>query len=89
MPVLYVDGKQLCQSGVIIRFLANTFGLMGDSCLAGAYADMVYETLNEMYFKLPLFEKDAETEKHFKDVIMPFLEKLNGKHTADPEKGNK
>lgn len=94
MPALYYDGKPLCQSGVIHRFLANTFGLMGDSCLAAAYADMVYETLSEMYFKLPLFEKDAEkkkaeTEKHFKDVIMPFLEKLNGKHAADPEKGNK
>jgi len=94
MPVLFVDGKQICQSGVIHRFLANTFGLMGDSVLAGAYADMVYETLNEMYFKLPLFEKDAEkkkaeTDKQFAEKIMPFLVKMNGKHANDPEKGNK
>jgi len=94
MPVLFIDGKQLCQSGVIHRFLANTFGLMGDSALSGGYSDMVYETLNEMYFKLPLFEKDeekkkAETEKQFTEKIMPFLVKMNGKHASDPEKGNK
>jgi len=63
MPVLYVDGKQVCQSGVIHRFLTASFGLVGDSHLAAAYCDMVYETLNELYFKLPLFEKDAEKQK--------------------------
>ena len=74
MPALYYDGKPLCQSGVIHRFLANTFGLMGDSCLAAAYADMVYETLNEMYFKLPLFEKDAEKKVCTANVQQVLLE---------------
>jgi glutathione S-transferase len=55
---------------------------------------MVYESLNELYFALPLFEKDPEKQKEemakkFEEKIMPMLSKFNAKHANDPEKGNK
>ena len=48
MPTLEVDGKAICQSYAIFRFLANELKLYGSSNMDKAIADQVTETLHEM-----------------------------------------
>lgn len=60
VPMLYVDDQPLAQTGAINRYLAGTFGLMGDSSFSAATCDMVYETLQEVFSKLPFNEKDMK-----------------------------
>ena len=43
MPVLEVDGVQLCQSMSIARFLANKFNLAGNTPLEKGQADMIVD----------------------------------------------
>ena len=49
MPTLEVDGKAICQSYAIFRFLANELKLYGSSNMDKAIADQVAETLHEMF----------------------------------------
>ena len=60
VPVLMVDDKRLPQSGAIVRYLAKEFKLVGDNPLHAAFADMLFETLNEKLYKFPFVEKDEE-----------------------------
>ena len=60
MPVLEIDGDvRLSQSGAIARYLANEAGLAGKSLRQKAVLDMMYETLYEILFKLPLSEPEG------------------------------
>ena len=43
VPVLEVDGVQLCQSMSIARFLANKFNLAGNTPLEKGQADMIVD----------------------------------------------
>merc|ERR1719354_1219982 len=57
MPVLEVDGRlRLAQSGSIVRYLATKTGLAGKSPTSNAIMDMMYETMQEVYWKLPFLE---------------------------------
>jgi len=68
LPVLEVDGKQLCQSTAIARYLARECGLAGKNNWDMARADMIVDGIFDMW-------------GHLKDVYMP---KLQGdKKTAD------
>jgi len=58
VPVLYIDGIPLCESGAIIRYLANCNGLNGQNDLQKAYIEMITGTLDEVFMKIPYFEKD-------------------------------
>merc|ERR1712002_928513 len=82
MPVLELDGRlKLAQSGAIVRYLAMKTGLAGKSPTQAAILDMMYETMQEVYWKLPFLEKD-ESEKERKTVevveqsIIPCLKLL-------------
>merc|ERR1719317_1611253 len=80
MPVLEVDGRlRLAQSGSIVRYLATKTGLAGKSPTHNAIMDMMYETMQEVYWKLPFLEPEGE-EKNEK--IRKIVEKysLGNKH---------
>ena len=49
LPVLEVDGVQICQSMAITRFLANKFGLAGTTPLEKAQADMVVDCVQDFF----------------------------------------
>ena len=60
MPVLEIDGEvRLAQSGAIARYLAHVAGIAGKSPRQKAVLDMMYETLYEILFKLPLQDPDG------------------------------
>jgi len=52
MPVLEVDGKMLCQSTAIARYLAREFGLAGNNTFDMAKADMYVDGIFDMWGKL-------------------------------------
>ena len=47
MPTLEVDGKVMCQSNAIFRYIANELGLYGTTNAAKVIADQICETLSE------------------------------------------
>ena len=48
VPVLEVDGVNICQSMAIARFLANEYGLTGNSSLVKAQIDEVVDVINDV-----------------------------------------
>jgi len=52
MPVYEEDGKQLCQSTAIARYLAREFGLAGKNNWDMAKADMIVEGIFDMWGQL-------------------------------------
>ena len=70
MPVLEVDGKQLCQSTAIARYLAREFGLTPKNSWDMARADMLVEGIFDMW-------------GHLKAVYLP---KLDGDKKTSDEK---
>jgi len=96
MPVLTVDGQWLAQSGAICRYLAAKFNLLGDSDVSAAFCDMIWESVGEGYFKCVDFAFEPDQEKKMKGIadvmektVLPLLQKMEAKHSSDPEKGNK
>jgi glutathione S-transferase len=92
VPILYIDGRPLMQSGCINRYLAAQFGFLGDNPIQHAICDMVYETIREAVHQLPLKEKDEAKKKEgmkkvFEEVIVPVLKKMEEKH--DKKEGTK
>jgi len=47
--VLEVDGKQLCQSMAIARYLSNQFNIAGENSFDKAVADMYVDGLMDLY----------------------------------------
>lgn len=60
MPVLEIDGKKMCQSAAIGRYLANKYGLLGSTEMDKYWADMYLETLEDLFKKFPFTERDEE-----------------------------
>eukprot|EP00088_Acartia_fossae_P071628 TRINITY_DN9882_c0_g1_i2.p1 TRINITY_DN9882_c0_g1~~TRINITY_DN9882_c0_g1_i2.p1 ORF type:complete len:203 (-),score=66.83 TRINITY_DN9882_c0_g1_i2:48-656(-) len=52
LPTLEMDGKCLCQSTTIARYLANKYNLTGHCAMSAAQADEVVDALNDMQGKL-------------------------------------
>jgi len=69
VPVLEIDGKQVCQSHTIARYLARQFKLNGKSdfeaALADQYVDIIYDLTNGAMD--PYHEKDPEKRKQLFD----------------------
>jgi len=86
VPILEYDGKVLCQSNAIARYIANKFGLAGKTADDKAVADMIVDCIEDMIqLILPAFrEKDSEKKKVLlekivkEDLATPFanLQKL-------------
>ena len=77
MPTLEVDGKVICQSAAIYRYLANEFNLYGSSNVDHALVDQICETLSEILTEILkiVFSKDSPEEK----VYLLFHENERGK----------
>ena len=65
MPMLEVDGKRICQSSAIQRYLARTFRLEGKTPLDVAKADEFMEAMGDLMMLLPWTEKDEEKKVLF------------------------
>jgi len=96
MPILFIDGEWLAQSGAICRYLASKFNLLGDSDKSAAFCDMIWESVGEVYFKCTEYFFEPDEEKKNKGIadtmenkVIPLLQKLEAKHSKDPERGNK
>lgn len=64
MPILEVDGKQLCESMVIARFLGERFGLAGDSDMERAEIACVAEaTMGILADYVATFYEQDETRR--------------------------
>ncbi|CAK5034112.1 unnamed protein product [Meloidogyne enterolobii] len=82
VPVLEVDGKQLSQSGAILLYLSNKFGLAGKDEWEKAkiieifdfYKDVYNETAPYIYAKAGFREGDVD--KLRKDVFLPAAERV-------------
>merc|ERR1712018_769709 len=64
VPVLEVDGVNICQSMAIARFLANEYGLTGNSSLVKAQVDEVVDVINDVQNAMygAFFEKDEKVK---------------------------
>ena len=72
MPVLEVDGKRICESAAIQRYLAREFGLLGKTPFDAAKADEFNDALFDAMMLIPWTEKDEDKKvqdklfhKHF------------------------
>ncbi|KAI1708450.1 putative glutathione S-transferase 5 [Ditylenchus destructor] len=82
VPVLEVDGKQLAQSSVIARYLAERFGIAGKNAWEKAqvheivdFQKDVYTELGPYYYAMLGF-KPGDKDALRKDVFLPAAEKL-------------
>jgi len=83
LPVLEVDGKQICQSTAIARYIAREGGILGKNSLEMATADMLVEGIFEMWGNLSKvymakFQGDTKAvEENWKtfvpESLTPFL----------------
>lgn len=77
LPLLEVDGKVMCQSYAISRYLAREFGFCSDNAWENARMDMIVDCLEDFFKKgRPVFfEEDAEKKaagvKAFQENDMP------------------
>jgi glutathione S-transferase len=93
MPVLEVDGKMLCQSTAIARYLAREFGLTGKNNLDMATADMLVDGIFDMWGSLravymPLMQGDSQAvkeqwDKYKVEHLAPFLERYQKFYSAN------
>jgi len=88
LPRLEVDDQVIFQSKAIERFLANKFGLMGNTPLEAAFIDSICETIRDFkdsYLKLKNTaseNKNNVIQSYFSETLSPQLAILNGIITA-------
>nr|CAB3263820.1 glutathione S-transferase 1 [Phallusia mammillata] len=75
MPVLFVDGKPLAHSRAIVRYLARELNYSGQNSFETGEIDVWFETLFELFDKLPWSEND-ETKKA--ELIIKFMKEEAG-----------
>ncbi|KAI6212595.1 Glutathione S-transferase-1 [Aphelenchoides besseyi] len=81
VPLLEIDGHKISQSGAIVRFLANRFGLAGKDEFERARADeiygVVYDRMREHYpyHIFRLFNPGQDNETLYKDHFAPSVQK--------------
>jgi len=72
MPTLEVDGKVICQSAGIYRYIANELGQYGESNLEKADIDQICETLRDIlpkFTKVIFYDKDLTDEEKDKKCV--------------------
>jgi len=65
MPTLEVDGKVICQSAAMQRYIANEYNFYGSNNLERALVDQVCETIVEIFTAIGpvIWGKDTEEKK--------------------------
>ncbi|WKX93334.1 hypothetical protein Q1695_010969 [Nippostrongylus brasiliensis] len=82
VPVLEVDGKQLCQSRAIARYLARQFGYAGknafDEAVADSIADQYADFMAEArpFIRVSVGYEKGDAEALAKDVFLPACRKF-------------
>ncbi|XP_067933709.1 glutathione S-transferase 1-like [Watersipora subatra] len=76
LPVLEVDGKMLCESNAIARYVARELNLYGSGNWEAAVADMIVDSCAEIFEQgVPLYFAKTEEEKaEAMKKLTPFLE---------------
>jgi len=87
LPVLEVDGKQLCQSASIARYLAREYGLAGKNNWDTARADMLSDGMFDMWVHLnPVYMPKLEgniklMEENWSKFVQEHLKKFLDRYT--------
>ncbi|VDP16736.1 unnamed protein product [Heligmosomoides polygyrus] len=82
MPVLEVDGKKLCQSHAIGRYLARKFGYAGKSEFEQAAVDSIMDESKDFllevrpYFRTLLGFEKGDLETLVKEAVLPARDKF-------------
>ena len=65
MPTLEVDGRVICQTSAIVRYLATEFNLYGANNEERVIIDQVAETLRDVFTEVAgiIFGKETEEKK--------------------------
>lgn len=83
LPILEIDGKKLCQTNTINRYLAKQFGLCGNNDWESAQCDEIGDFISEMFCVLQKILMNAKTEeakKEAKDLLdNEYIKKLMAK----------
>lgn len=75
MPTLEVDGKVICQSAAMQRYIANEHNFYGSNNLERALVDQVCETIVEIFTAIGpvIWGKDTEEKKvQYIDVYISY-----------------
>jgi glutathione S-transferase len=79
LPFLEVDGKVICQSKAIERYLASKFGLMGsnneDSAIIDSYCESIRDIKTHYFATKKLFDK-PKLKSWFDETLPQKLEEL-------------
>ncbi|XP_049803132.1 glutathione S-transferase-like isoform X2 [Schistocerca nitens] len=79
VPVLEIDGKKLCQSTAICRYLGKQVGLSGANDWENLQIDMAVDTVSDIRMKIasPAYETDEALKEKKKAAVinesLPFL----------------
>lgn len=91
LPVLYVDGVQLCQSHTIARYLARSFGYAGKTDLDQAKADMIIDCVDDMLRPImPAYrekneQKKAAMRRNYEEQLPVFMEMMEKLLESNPD----
>ncbi|KAH3880160.1 glutathione S-transferase 1-like [Dreissena polymorpha] len=72
MPVLEMDGRKICQSFAIARYLAKEFGLFGSNNMEAFLIDELFEIFAEIvnnYIVKIYYEKDEDKKKELAETL--------------------
>ncbi|XP_076544707.1 uncharacterized protein LOC117601415 [Osmia lignaria lignaria] len=83
VPVLEVDGKEVCQSVAICRYLAKQFGVAGKNDWEALEIDSTVDTIHDLRLKIGAFfyetneQVKAEKKKAAQELVPFYLERLD------------
>lgn len=83
VPVLEVDGKKVCQSVAISRYLAKQFGLAGKNDWEALEIDSTVDTIHDLRSKIGAFHYEANEQakaeklKVAQELVPYYLERLD------------
>ncbi|KAI8521900.1 hematopoietic prostaglandin D synthase-like [Branchiostoma floridae x Branchiostoma belcheri] len=82
LPLLEVDGKTMCQSTAIFRYVAKETGLSGKPGWEEAQADMFVCGMEDLFIKLVTahFEQDEAKKEGLKKELVTFVPQFLGNY---------